>query len=219
MSDRRRFLHQLAAAGLLGCVPALTQQILAAGTRPAAPGFYQVRGNVTLNGQAAAPGMLVRPGDTVVTGPGSEAVYVIGQDAYLQRADSTVSFIGDTVTRGLRILSGRLMSVFGRGQDKTLTTTTATIGIRGTGCYIEAAAARMYICLCYGEADFTPQVAPDRSMRLVTRHHESPVWISGEDRKNPITPAPMINHSDAELTLLENLVGRNPPFLNSGKDY
>ena len=31
-----------------------------------------------------------------------------------------------------------------------------------------------------------------------------------------IDGAPVINHTDAELTMLEALVGRRPPFLDSG---
>jgi hypothetical protein len=31
--------------------------------------------------------------------------------------------------------------------------------------------------------------------------------------------APVINHTDAELTMLESLVGRRPPFTGSGRTY
>lgn len=215
MTNRRHFLRQLAAAGLLGNLSLLTQKVLAAGSKPPAPGIYRVSGEVTINGKPAVPGMLVRPGDTVVTGANSEAIYVVGQDAYLQRSRSSVRLLGETVTSGLRILTGKLLSVFGKG-EKNIQTGTATIGIRGTGCYIEAEAERMYICLCYGEADYLPTVAPEKAMRLKTTHHESPMWISATDKNIPISKAPMMNHSDAELTLLESLVGREPPFAGKG---
>ena len=149
--------------------------------------------------------------DTVVTGPGSEAIYVVGQDAFLQRDNSTVSIGAEAARNTMRVLTGKLLSVFGKG-EKLVQTKTATIGIRGTGCYIEAEEKRMYICLCYGVADYTPHIAPDKAQRVTTNHHEHPVWISGESASEPITTAPMINHTDAELTLLESLVGRMPPF-------
>lgn len=220
MPDRRTVLLQLAAAGLLGNIPGLIRAALAAGDKPIASGIYKIDGTVTVNGQSARLGMLIKPGDTVATGPKSEVVYVVGQNAFLQRDNSTVNLLGESVLAGLRIVSGKLLSVFGKG-DKKIETRTATIGIRGTGCYIEAETTRMYICLCYGEADYTPLVAPEKSTRIMTTHHESPVWISGENREAPISQAPMINHNDAELTLLESLVGRIPPFAGRKnlKDY
>ena len=212
--SRRTLLRQLAAAGLLSNLPLALRQALAAGNRPMQPGIYKASGTVTLNGAAAVPGMLVKPGDTLVTGANSQAIYVIGQDAYLQRDNSTVNILGTTAMSGLRMLSGKLLSVFGKGA-KQLQTSTATIGIRGTGCYIESEAERAYFCLCYGTADLTPAVAPDKAQTIVTNHHEKPVWISRNDKVQPVTPANVVNHSDAELELLESLVGRVPPFAGS----
>lgn len=80
--------------------------------------------------------MAVSSGDTFVTSTASQALYVIGQDAFLQRENSAVSFSG-AVVDVLRILSGKLLSVFAKGSKK-IETVTATIGIHGTGCYIEA---------------------------------------------------------------------------------
>ena len=51
---------------------------------PITPGIYKITGTVTVNGQSAREGMLIKVGDTVITGPQSEAIYVVGQDAFLQ---------------------------------------------------------------------------------------------------------------------------------------
>lgn len=213
---RRRFLQQLGVAGTL-ILPTLIQKVLAAGNRPVAPGIHKLTGIVTVNGQPASKGLAIKPGDTIQTGANSEVIYVIGQDAYLQRDNSLVTIIGDTVTNALRITSGKLLSVFGKGQAKQITTSTATIGIRGTGCYIESGIGKTYLCLCYGEAELVPAGRPEKILRLKTKHHESPVWIDSNNRDQPITPAPMLNHSDAELELLENLVGRMTPFSEAGR--
>ena len=96
------------------------------------------------------------------TGPGQrEAIYVIGQDAYLQREKSSVSF----ADRGrmpalMRVITGDILSVVRQG-EKRLEVPTATIGIRGTGCYIEASRSRSYFCLCYGVAEVAPVAGPD----------------------------------------------------------
>jgi hypothetical protein len=54
-----------------------------------------------------------------------------------------------------------------------------------------------------------------------TQHHESPRYIYGDGRKRAIVPASVSNHSDAELILLESLVGRTPPqtFMESPFKY
>lgn len=209
---RRKLLKMLAATGALGPagISGLIREALAAGTTPVSPGIHRLRGSVTINGQPAREGQLVRNGDTLVTGPKSEAIYVIGQDAYLQREKSSVNF-GGTAASVMRVITGGILSVFGKG-EKQLIVPTATIGIRGTGCYIEAEAQSVYFCLCYGVADVVPGANRNHVERLVTQHHDRPVVIR-HDSDTPMMPvSSVINHSDQELVLLENLVGRWPPF-------
>lgn len=222
MQLRRRILKALAAAGLLGPagISGLISQALAKGNAPVAPGLHKLRGSVTVNGKPAKEGQIVGAGDTVVTGPGSEAIYVIGEDAFLQRDNSTVSFGTDAVQNLMRVVSGKILSVFGKGA-RTIKVSTATIGIRGTGCYIEdegeGAKARTYFCLCYGDVDLTPSAAPQEAERYSTTHHDKPMYVYN-DMKMPkmMVPAAVINHTDDELKLLEALVGRWPPFYGQG---
>ena len=219
---RRHLLGALAAAGLLTAAErlGLIRAALAAGVNPVPPGLHRIKGTVTVNGQRAREGLLLKPGDTVVTGAGSEALYVIGQDAFLQRESSTVSF-GADMTAFMRVVSGRILSVFGRGQ-RSISVATATIGIRGTACYIEEPSEKVgaggtplptYFCLCYGEAEIVPTAAPQQREVVATTHHDHPLYIHGDPRMaTSMVPAEVINHTDAELVMLENLVGRRPPF-------
>jgi hypothetical protein len=222
MNLRRTLLKALAAAGLFGPagISGLIGNALAKGNAPVAPGLHKLRGQVTVNSKPATEGQLIGPGDTIVTGPGSEAIYVIGQDAFLQREGSTVSFGADIAQNLMRVLSGKILSVFGKGA-RTIRTSTATIGIRGTGCYIEdegsGTAARTYFCLCYGGVELTPTAAPQERESYSTTHHDKPMYVYN-DMKMPkmMVPAGVINHSDDELKLLESLVGRRPPFYGQG---
>lgn len=207
---RRRMLQAMAAT-VAGGVSGLIQQVLAAGNAPAKPGMQRIQGKVTVNGQAARAGMLLRAGDTVETGPGSDAIYVIGADAFLQRADTRVSF-GATTADFMRVVTGKLLSVFGKGQRR-VQIPFATIGIRGTGCYIESDVRRSYFCLCYGEVVLDP--VNGRAITYKTQHHDTPHWI--ED--GVVSNAPVINHTDDELLLLEQLVGRWPPFYGVRNKY
>lgn len=217
---RRKLLKMLVAAGLLegAGLSKLIGHALANGNYPIAVGLHSFKGSVSINGQSARIGMLIKAGDAVITGRNSEAVYVTGQDAFLQRDNSSVIF-GDAASGFFRIVTGKLLSVFGKGSKK-LVVSTATIGIRGTGCYIESTPAQTYFCLCYGEAKVVPNAAQDQHKVIITRHHDQPFTIGAESHGvNIMAPAPVINHTDAELTLLESLVGRRPLFYgtNDGK--
>lgn len=211
--SRRRFLRQTSTVALAG----MLHDVLARGTDPQLQGMRKLSGDVRVNGKPASEGMLVLPGDTVTTGAGATAIYVIGRDAYLQRAGSSISFAKDA----LRVISGKLLSVFGKG-DKQITVPTATIGIRGTGCYIETGAEggkeRTYFCLCYGTADITPSAVPSYTASITTHHHDKPQWIYADPAMpTGMADAKVINHTDAELEMLEALVGRVPPFMSG--DY
>lgn len=215
MPSRRHTLQTLAAGSLSLLLSTFLRQAQAAGSKPVAPGLHRVTGQVRLNGQPAREGLPVGPGDTVVTGPGSEAIYIIGGDAFLQRENTTVSLGSGALQDVLRLVTGKLLSVFAKG-ERRIETPTATIGIRGTGCYLEAEPQRVYFCLCYGSAEVMPRAEPGRVERIRTRHHDRPVYLHADSGMPMMVPASVINHSDGELILLENLVGRWPPFYGQG---
>jgi hypothetical protein len=47
-------------------------------------------------------------------------------------------------------------------------------------------------------------------------HHEQPRYILASGAPQMILRAPVVNHTDAELILLEGIVGRQPPFVGQG---
>lgn len=207
--QRRQLIKNFAALAVAERLGML-QAAWAMGDKLPAPGIFRIKGEVRINGQIAREGSPVIPGDVITTGARSEAIYIIGKDAYLQRDRSTVSIAGDALKGGLRVLSGKLLAVFGKG-EKRIETSTATIGIRGTGCYIEAEEQKVYFCLCYGTADISSSRTPGQVQTIETKHHDNPVTLHA-DGSQMMEKAPMINHTDAELTLLESLLGRVPPF-------
>ena len=62
---------------------------------------------------------------------------------------------------------------------------------------------------------------PEARETVQTTHHDAPryVYAQGEMPIKMIAVAPVINHSDTELVMLEALVGRKPPFVGSGTQY
>ncbi len=202
--QRRRALLALAAG--IG-LPAAIERALA--QTSAKQGVRTVQGDMRINGKPAETGTVVRPGDAIVLGDGAVATFVVGQDAFLMRGGSRAELIGS----GLLVSALQLV-------ERRLVTATATIGIRGTGAYIEAEPRRTYFCLCYGTADVAATMGGARES-YSTRHHDSPRYIYGDGRKRAIVPASVANHTDSELILLESLVGRSPPqsFMESPVRY
>ena len=212
-SARRAWLRGAAAASLAAAGMLRLRAALAAGAVP--PGVAQIKGDVRINGKPAERGQRVGHGDLIVTGKGAELVVVVERDAFLVRANSRVEF-GAAAAQGavtvLRILTGALLSVFESGRRREIRTTTATIGIRGTGIYVEIENRRTYACTCYGEAVLTPVDDPGAAETVRTKHHDQPRYIYGKGMPSMMEAAPVVNHTDAELYMLEGLVGRSPPF-------
>lgn len=211
-AGRRAWLRGAAAAALVAAGMAQLRAALAAGTLP--PGVAQIKGDVRINGKPAERGQRVGPGDVIVTGKGAELVMVVEKDAFLVRANSRVEFgsaAAGAVT-ALRLVTGALLSVFESGRRREINTATATIGIRGTGIYIETEAMRTYACTCYGEAVLTPVADPQYAETVRTRHHDQPRYIYGKGMPRMLEAAPVVNHTDIELQMLEALVGRKLPF-------
>jgi hypothetical protein len=215
ISGRRRALLALAAGvGMPGALRlALAQTSGQQGVRAA-------RGDVKVNGKPVTLGGLIRPGDTIEIGKDAVAAFVVGQDAFMLRNDSRAELAGSgAAVSAVQLVTGALLAVFGGGEHR-LSTATASIGIRGTGAYAEAEPQRTYFCLCYGSAEVAATQGGARES-YSTRHHESPRYIYGDGRKQAIVPASVSNHTDAELILLESLVGRTPPqtFMDSPFKY
>jgi len=209
---RRGVLRALVAA--IGAPAALRLALAQA----QAQGVRNVKGEVKVNGRAVVVGGLIKPGDTIEVGKDAFAAFVVGQDAFLMRSNSRAELSSGGVVAAVRLVTGGLLSVFGGGEHR-LTTATATVGIRGTGAYMEAEPERTYFCLCYGTAEV--EAKGGAAAAYSTTHHESPKYVYGDGRKDAIVPAGVSNHTDAELILLESLVGRTPPpsFMDSPFKY
>ena len=221
--SRRTHLKQLAALGLLGPagISGLIQDALAKGDAPAVPGINALSGSATVNGQAAKVGSAVKPGDKVTTGKGSYAVVLVGKDAFLLRDSTSVIFEQNTekpgVLASVLLATGKVLSVFDKRTEggMKIRASNATIGIRGTGCYLEIHDGRTYFCLCYGEAAIDG-AGMAQSKIIKTTHHESPVWLDDRGGVMKVENAGFVNHNDDELIMLEKLGGREPPFVKLG---
>jgi len=227
---RRRWLIQALTAGFFGSGVsniALAQQLFGSAPSRLADGrsIYRLTGSVTVDGKPADLMTRIVPGSTVETGRDSEVIFAVGDNAFIMRANSRMvieqSKADTSVVAGLNLLAGRLLSVFGKKKEPIqMRTRIASIGIRGTGVYLEAEPEQTYFCTCYGVADVASNEDPQSRDTVVAKHHDRPLYIvaGGPTGKN-IRPAPFINHTDQELMLVETLVGRTPPFVFPKDDY
>jgi hypothetical protein len=223
---RRRVLIQALAAGLFSLAGDAVAQIFGSAPRrlPAGQSFYRVSGRVLVNNQEATLQTSVRVGDAVETAGDAEAVFVVAEDAFMLRGGSRMVIEAPPARSGLtsvlRLVTGKVLSVFGKGRPTRIATATATIGIRGTGVYTESDPEQTYFCTCYGIADVASSSDPRSRETVMASHHDRPLYIlaSGGAGEN-IRRAPFINHTDQELMLIETLVGRTPPFVFPLDEY
>jgi hypothetical protein len=214
MSNRRRreLLQWAAAFGAAGA-SGLIREVLAAGDLP--PGLHRLDGTATVNGKSVQSGAKVNLGDKVTTGPKSSAVVVLKGDAFLMRADTVIEVKGENgLLTDMLVATGRVLSVFSK-KPVNIKAATATIGIRGTGAYLEVDPGSVYFCLCYGEALVDGPKMQTKTVK--TTHHEQPLLLTERGGILAAEPGPFRNHTDDELIMLESLVGREPPFMKDGQ--
>jgi len=209
----RRAILRIGAGLAIWVQMASLRRALAAGKIE--KGVYRVRGDVRVNGVRATQGMDIKAGDRIETGPNAEIVFVINRDALLVRSNARVDVLGTAgalLATGLRIVTGAVLSVYASGERRRIETPTATIGIRGTGIYVDAMSDKTYVCTCYGIADIEPAGDPASRETIRTSHHEQPRYVMAKGAPQMLMGAPVVDHTDAELMMLESLVGRVPPF-------
>jgi len=251
---RREFLVKALAAGLYSAGVGLPSLAVADffGRKPeklkAGQSFYKIEGKVLVNGKPANMNTVVTANDKLETAKGSNAIFVVGKDAFLLKEksqlklsgkakfkkrlaakgkntkDKSESNIGEqlqdsALVNSMRLVKGGVLTVFGKSEHE-VSTPTASIGIRGTGVYFESEPERSYVCTCYGVTELSANNDADSTETIQSKHHDAPRYILKEGQPGQrIIPAPFKNHSDLELMLLEELVGRTPPFAVSGDNY
>jgi len=222
--SRRRFLQTMSAAFLVSLIPA--SPAFAGTTTSMQPGrsVYRLKGRAWVNGDPVNMDTVIKPNDTVKTGSHSELVFVVGDHAMLLRSGAHLVIepresetVGSLLIGALRLFSGKLLSV-SRNKGMNIHTPTATIGVRGTGVYLEAGPDKTYFCTCYGEVDVQALNDPESKETVVSSHHDKPLYIYGNGPRGQLiqTPARLVvpNHDDEELIMAEALVSRTPPFMN-----
>lgn len=223
--QRRRLLQGLTAgllATLLPVAKAVAAVFIPPPKLPATQSVYRLTGKAWVNGERVHAGTRIGPNDTVKTGKDSEIVFVVGDHAMLLRGNSHLKIqakdendVASLLIGGLRLFAGKLLSV-SRNKGMRIETPTATIGIRGTGVYLETGPDKTYFCTCYGDVDVEANGDSTSKQAVHSVHHDRPLHIYREGQPGQcVHDVPRMarpNHTDEELLLAEALVGRVPPF-------
>jgi hypothetical protein len=204
-TSRRQFLTLSVSATLLGLMPAFCYANV----------IREMQGQVWVNNQIATLNSLIQPGDTVKTGAQSRIIFVIGDDVYKLGARSTLRLRynpGNLIVNALSLVSGSLLSIFGKSsENRILQAPTATIGIRGTGLYLQVTTDNTYFCTCYGNTEIITNSLATRHLQPVNATYHVAYSIGHDVHNPPVSSDIMKNHTDDELFYLESLVGRQPP--------
>jgi hypothetical protein len=200
MISRRHFLAGLGTALLP----------LPAAAQPAWGVVRDLVGEVTVNGFRVSRQTALQAGQTLATGPDGQIRFTVGNDAFFLRPNTRLRLDGSRPSEPfidfLRLLTGALGATFQRGMPRSIVTPTSTIGIRGTGVYIEAAPEWTYACTCFGTTEISSPM--NERFPVPALHHEARLIRTGV----PIARASFERHTDEEIAALEALVGRPDPF-------
>lgn len=181
--------------------------------------IVQLSGDAMLNGVRLRPDQTIQTGDSIVTGPGSTLIFVLGNSAFHVRQNSNI-----TVERGvslfavsvLRMVAGAVVSVWGKGDKRLIVTPTITAGIRGTGVYTELFAqqeGRGYFCNCYGLVEM--RAGADQVLSR-SEYHQAFWGEVAPVKGRMLTPAKAINHTDEELEFLARLTNQRTAWQIAG---
>ncbi len=201
-SSKRR--HFLKAGACLGCGLLLPATVQAANVR-------ELDGLVYINKDRATKASLIRAGDLVTTSHASSIAFSVNGDAFLlkERTSLRVGAERSPLIDTLRLLTGKLLSVFETGRDRRIITANATIGIRGTACFLDSSPRSLYYCNCYGRTELS---AKGLKKEFNAQHHDAHQIDFANDQYMGMAAMQVKDHTDDELRRLEAMVGRIPPF-------
>ena len=224
--NRRELINYVSRLGFAGTVFCVLNKrsLFALDQKIIKEGIKEISGNVFINEQLidveqlnAEKGLNIPSDASISVGSSGSLIFVIGKDAFLLRRKTRLELDPapnkkDKEISGFNLKAGGVLSVFAP-KRRTLRTPTAIIGIKGTGVYLEADSEKTYVCTCYGSSNLQVRDAPEINENITTQYHDEPRYIYSEEKR--IDPAPVINHSDLELKMLEALVDRVPPFIKA----
>lgn len=199
--QRRKFIQLGLAGGISLIVPGSAF----------AGNIRRLSGSVYINKRKATRNSTIHSGDLVTTSHNGQIAFRIGGDAFLLKEHTSlqVGSSDNPLVSVLQLLTGKLLGVFESGRNRKIVTANATIGIRGTACFLNTTPRQLYYCNCYGE---TTLDSGTHHETFQAEHHSAyEIDFEGEKMMG-MKATKVIDHTDEELRELESYVGRIPKF-------
>ncbi|MBI4219324.1 MAG: FecR domain-containing protein [Chloroflexi bacterium] len=155
-------------------------------------------GNVRVDGQKATPGMKIKQGATVETGPESIAEIRYGHETGLRiREKSRVKIDRPASAYRILLAHGTLLSLVRHKTDFEVLTPITTAGVRGTTLFVHVPDdTTAYVCTCNGKVELRDG---DRSLKTVSAAHHEPYRIQGRPGHLRMEAQGMLIHTDVEI--------------------
>jgi hypothetical protein len=207
MNSRRRFL---CLAGALLPLPSRAQSKWGV--------VHEVSGEVLLNGVPLGAQSAIQGGQTVTTGATGRVWFSVAGDAYFLRPRSELRLHSadwrDPFINALRLVTGAMGATFRPGLARRVVAQTVTIGIRGTGIYVETSPEESYACTCFGTTEMYSAGggAMMERVKVSTENHLARRVYRDAGMGMRIVAAPFERHTNEEIARLERLAGRPNPF-------
>lgn len=197
--SRRQFLKRGAEFGLLAAV-ASTIPGLSFGAAGATQGkIAKMKGQVLVNGTRATADTVIPQNAEIVTGRNSMVSFAVGGDAHVLKSNASIKISGsDGFTDRLRIMAGDLLSTWSprpAGRQAELSTTTATMGIRGTTTWVGQGGRQFSVVEGNVSVSYTDASGAQRTLTMQADGTEATLQVFNSDgtvsetRSIPVTAA------------------------------
>ena len=183
-----------------------------------------IRGSASAGGRPLTLGAQVNSGEKITTAVGAVVILSLS-DNTIMRINGNTSLqleIGANRSGIFKLTVGSLLTVMPTRNRYLVQLPTAVVGIKGTVFfqqiyhpgettavgmeqkrYTIPEGVREYFCLCNGAADFVEKGSMGTFFSDKAEHHNS--YYIDPSRPNPLVKAPMVNHSDEQISQLIDL--------------
>lgn len=197
--------------------------LMAGGVPETGPAYTEgeiayLEGEVTVEGNPAEFGMIVRTGETVKTGAGSYCDIVFGDKNVFRVHENTLAII-DFSEAEIDLRTGSLSAVFtkltgqdaGDGDTFRVRTPHTVAGVRGTVFFLKVEDEdSSYVCTCNGKIHYRDNVGDNE--KDTERYHHGALRYILKDGEIRVEEGTLIYHNDESMQAVADRISVKIPW-------